>query len=145
MQIFLGGTCGKNTWREAIVIPGLLEREVALEQIFNPIVEHWDEQAQRREDEAKADHNYLLLYVLASPDPQTPDVTQVSGYSLVEAVMSLYDAPERTVVLFDTTGQARKTTKGMRKAEQDLRKRFPCAMIFGAHEYDRMLDCLAFR
>jgi len=25
---------------------------------------------------------------------------------LVEAVMSLYDAPERTVVLFDTTGQA---------------------------------------
>lgn len=145
MRVFLGGTCGKNAWRESIVIPGLLERGVAHEQIFNPVVSHWNEQAQQREDAAKADPDCLLLYVLASPDPETPDVTQVSGYSLVEAVMSLYDAPDRTMVLFDTTGQAPKTAKGMRKAEQDLRKRFPGAVIFNVHEYGGMLDCLAFR
>lgn len=139
--VFLGGTCGRNSWREGIVIPGLLARGVAPECIYNPVVSHWDAQAQAREDAAKASPDYLLLYVLASPDPATPDVRSISGYSLAEAIMSLYDAPNRTVVLFDTTGQERKTAKGMRKAEQDLRQRFPRAPIFT--EYAELVDWLA--
>jgi hypothetical protein len=142
-RIFLGGTCGKNPWRESLVIPALLERGVQPDQIFNPVVSHWDETAQANEDAAKASPDYLVLFVLASPDPQTAEVTQVSGYSLVEAVMALYDAPERAVVFFDTTGMARKTAKGMRKAEQDLRQRFPQAPIFS--DYAALIDWIASR
>lgn len=144
MRVFLGGTCGSNHWREEIVIPGLLERGVALEQIFNPVVERWDETAQANEDASKASPDHLLLFVLASPDPATPDVTQVSGYSLVEAVMALYDAPSRTIVLFDTTSQARKAAKGMRKAAQDLRLRFPDAPIF-TDDFGATIECVAAR
>lgn len=140
-RVFLGGTCASNPWREEIVIPGLLERGVTPEQIFNPVVPHWDEQAQAREDTAKADPDYLLLFVLASPDPARADVTQISGYSLVEAVMALYDAPKRTVVLFDTTGMAHRTVKGMTKAAQDLQQRFPDAPIF--YNYSALIDWLA--
>lgn len=141
-RLFLGGTCGDNSWREDIVIPALLEHGIRLERIFNPVVSHWDEQAQANEDAAKANPDYLLLFVLASPaDPSAMDVTQISGYSLAEAIMSLYDAPERTVVLFNTAGMAKKTAKGMKKAEQDLRLRFPDAPIFT--DYSPLIDWLA--
>lgn len=140
-RIFLGGTCGDNPWREDIVIPGLLERGIRQERIFNPVVSHWDEQAQANEDAAKANPAYLLLFVLASPaDPSATEVTQISGYSLAEAIMALYDVPERVVLLFDTTGMARKTAKGMNKTEQDLRQRFPTAPIF--NDYSALVDWL---
>jgi hypothetical protein len=140
-QVFLGGTCGDNHWREDIVIPALLERGIAPSRIFNPVVSHWDKQAQANEDAAKAHPQCLLLFVLASPDPASADVSQVSGYSLVETVMALYDYPARTVVLFDVTGMARKTAKGLRKAQQDLCARFPEAPIFT--DYSALIDCLA--
>ncbi|HEY0754250.1 MAG TPA: hypothetical protein VGD98_09830 [Ktedonobacteraceae bacterium] len=127
--IFLGGTVGAHPWREQIVIPGLLAKGVPEQAIFNPVVTSWDEAAQQREDQAKADPTYLLLYVLASPEYQPESVT-VSGYSLVEAVMSLYEAPRRTVLVFDTALMSRRTAKGMRKAAQDLQERFPTAPIF---------------
>jgi len=142
-QIFLGGTCGNNPWRESLMIPALLEHGVRPEQIFNPVVSHWDETAQANEDAAKANPDYLLLFVLASPDPEASEVTQISGYSLAEAIMALYDAPARTVVLFDTTGMARKTAKGMRKTEQDLRQRFPQAPIFS--DYAALIDWIVSR
>jgi hypothetical protein len=142
-QVFLGGTCGNNHWREEIVIPALLGRGIALHQIFNPVVSHWDEQAQANEDAAKADPDCLLLFVLASPDPTTTEVTQVSGYSLVETVMALYDSPARTAVLFDVTGMARKTAKGLRKAQQDLCARFPQAPIFT--DYPALIEWVAAR
>lgn len=139
-RIFLGGTCGDNHWRENIVIPGLLERGIASEQMFNPVVEHWDEAAQQREDQAKA-HAAYQLYVIASPDPSAPDVANVSAYSLVEATMSLYDASQRTVVLVDTTGMDRHTAKAITKAAMDWRKRFPAAPIF--IEYPVLIEWLA--
>lgn len=132
-KIFLGGTVGVNPWRETAVLPGLLAKGVPEHAVFNPVVIHWDAQAQAREDQAKQDPLCLLLYVLASPDG-TEDSRIVSGYSLVEAVMSLYDAPERTVVVFDTSSMARRTARGMQKAAQDLRKRFPDAPIFTSYQ-----------
>ncbi len=136
-QVFLGGTCGSNTWRETIVIPGLLERGVSVGQMFNPVVSDWNEQAQAREDEAKRTMEYML-YVIASPEPGTTDV---SAYSLVELLMALYDAPERTVALFDTSGMQNHTAKAIRKSLQDLRARFPEAPIFT--EYNALMDWLA--
>jgi hypothetical protein len=143
MKVFLGGTTRHNDWRSAIVIPGLLERGIAPEQIFNPLVAHWDAAAQADEDARKADPEYLLLFVLASPEPAEADCTQISGYSLAEMIMALYDAPQRTAVLVDVTGLAAWTAKGLKKAEQDLRLRFPSAPIFT--DYAALLDYLASR
>lgn len=138
-HIFLGGTCGNNPWRETIVIPRLLAKGVPQEALFNPVVSHWDAQAQAREDQAKQDEQFLLLFVIASPDPATTP-KEVSGYSLVEVVMSLYDWPQRTVAVFDTAHMAQKTAKRMQKAAQDLQQRFPTAPIFLS--YDTAIDWL---
>ncbi len=127
-QVFLGGTCGSNPWREQLVIPGLLARGIPAQALFNPVVAQWDAQAQAREDEAKRTATYQL-YVIANPDPQA-QTANLSAYSLVELVMALYDAPERTVVVFATTGMADHTAKAIRKAAQDLYERFPSAPIF---------------
>lgn len=127
-MIFLGGTIGANTWRTDIVIPALIARGIAEADLFNPVVEHWNEQAMKNEDAAKRTADYLL-YVLASPDPHG-STANVSAYSIVEATMNLYDAAERTVVVLDTTGMAKHTMKAMTKAISDLRKRFPAAPIY---------------
>ena len=132
-RIFLGGTVGANAWRESVVIPGLLARGVPPQAIFSPVVPHWDAQAQAQEDQAKRDPDCLLLYVLASPDSMMNSPV-VSGYSLVEAVMSLYDAPHRTVIVFDTSHMAKRTARGMEKAAQDLRQRFPYAPILTTYD-----------
>lgn len=139
-HVFLGGTCGHNHWREEIVIPGLVERGVSPQALFNPVVEHWDEGAQTREDEMKRTARWCL-YVIASPDPAATDCSAVSGYSLVEATMSLYDAPERTVILVETTGMTKHTAKSVTKAATDWRQRFPDAPIFV--EYAALLDWVA--
>lgn len=140
--VFLGGTCGDNHWREDIVIPGLLERGVDPDCLFNPVVEQWGEEAQRNEDRVKAFADYQL-YVIASPDPSAPDVTNVSGYSLVEATMGLYDAPAKTLILVDTTGMAKHTAKAIAKCATDWHQRFPCAPIFA--DYASLIECLANR
>jgi hypothetical protein len=139
-RIFLGGTVGNNTWRVAVMIPGLLSKGIPEQAIFNPVVSHWDKAAQEREDQAKRDEHCLLLFVIASPDP-TGEATAVSGYSLVEMVMALYDAPERTIVVFDLSQMARKPAKGMKKAADDLKERFPQAPIF--FTYEQAIEWLA--
>jgi hypothetical protein len=131
-MIFLGGTVGANNWRTKIVIPALIERGISKEALFDPVVEHWDKAAQTREDEAKRTADYVL-FVLASPNPHS-DTSNVSAYSLVEATMGLYDAPDRTVVILDTTGMPKHTAKAMRKAYNDLRRRFPEAALFDKYE-----------
>ena len=138
-MIFLGGTIGANTWRTDIIIPALIARGVAEDALFNPVVEHWNKQAMENEDAAKHTADYLL-YVLASPDPHG-HTANVSAYSIVEATMHLYDAPERTVVDYDTMGMAKHTTKAMTKAMSDLRQRFPNAPIFD--NYDDAIEYLA--
>lgn len=138
--VFLGGTCGKNHWREDIVIPGLLERGVSPDALFNPVVENWDDAAREREDEMKRTARWQL-YVIASPDPGMADCPVVSGYSLVEATMGLYDAPARTVILVDTTGMAEATEASIAKAVADWWWRFPDAPIFA--DYAALIEWLA--
>lgn len=141
--IFLGGTCGKNHWREDIVIPGLLERGVSPDALFNPVVpdgQPWDDAAREREDEIKHTARWQL-YVIASPDPGMAECPGVSGYSLVEATMGLYDAPERTLVLVDTMGMAKHTAKSIAKTATDWHRRFPNAPIFA--DYAALIEWLA--
>ena len=126
--VFLGGTCGKNTWRDGL-IQRLMERGVPKEALFNPVVEHWDEEAQRREDLMKVDQSVFMLYMLA--DPMTEE-GRLSFYSLLEATMGLYDEPHRTAVVFDSTRMPSRSAKSNDKACADLKKRFPGAPIFGS-------------
>jgi hypothetical protein len=137
--IFLGGTVGSNAWRETIVIPGLLARGIPFDRLFNPVVEHWTPEARQREDEVKR-AAWCMLYVIASPDPLN-GTANVSAYSLVELVMSLYDAPDRTIALFDMTNMAPHTSKAVQKSVSDLQARFPTAPIFT--EYRVMMDWIA--
>lgn len=124
--VFLGGTCGNNHWREDIVIPALLEHGVSPDLLFNPVVEDWDAAAQAREDAIKADPRTLMVFVIANPKLPGQDV---SAYSLVEAIMGLYDAPHRTAMVFVPDELSPGVAYALGKATADLRKRFPAGHI----------------
>lgn len=136
MLVFLGGTCGQNEWRK-----GFLRQATSVgfpaEMFFNPVVENWDEAAQQREEVAKRDCLVNLFYLA---DPFEAD-NRVSFYSLCEAIMGLYDNPQKTVVIFDDSGMPPHAAKSMKKAQQDLRKRFPDGNIFSS--YDELFNYLA--
>jgi len=124
-QVFLGGTCGNNNWRDGL-ISRLISRGIPPECLFNPVVEHWNEEAQRREEIAKTDASYMLFFIA---DPRQEGIN-VSFYSVIEATMALYDEPKGTVVVFDTTGMGEHNTKAMNQACKVLKTRFPDANIF---------------
>ena len=83
--VFLGGTVGESSWRQSVTLL-LIQAGVAAERIFDPVVSEWTDQSQALEDEAKRQADYLLFYLC-----------DVSGYSLVEATMGLYDRMASTV------------------------------------------------
>lgn len=141
-KVFLGGTCGSNRWREEIVVPGLLERGIAPEQIFNPVVEHWTPADQEREDEAKRTYP-IVLFTIASVDPSRDEVRETSAYSMVEATRAALTYPERAVIMIDTTGLARRTAKGINKAAQDWQEDAPELPIF--RDYSALIEHLATR
>jgi hypothetical protein len=130
-HVFLGGTCGDNNWRKEIVIPLFESYGISSDSLFDPVVEHWDAEAQAREDDAKRTARFML-FVIASPDPQS-GTANVSAYSLVELIMGLYDDPDRTVAVFDTIGMASHAAKAINKSFKDLLTRFPGAPIFSTY------------
>ena len=125
--IFLGGTTGANKWRDGFT-DTLVARGVSSHDIFNPVVEHWDEAARATEEKVKAECGYLMFYL------GNPGNGQPSAYSMVEATMALYDKPERTVVLFDTAGFEGHALKAMTQSFNVLKVRFPDANIFLGQE-----------
>jgi len=125
--VFLGGTVAGNNWREGF-IERLVARGVPSEAFFNPVVTDWNEEAQRREEEAKRKATHFLYY-LADP---MQEGNPLSGYSMVEATMALYDHQESAVVVFDTTGMDGHALKAMAQTEKVLRRRHPNANIFGS-------------
>jgi hypothetical protein len=124
VSIFLGGTVGNSNWR-APFIADLVSRGVPAEGLFDPVVPDWTPECQAAEDRAKATAQYNLFYIT---NPAQEGIN-VSAYSLVEAVMGLYDQPSNTVVVFDNTGYTGHVLKALTKIEKDLRKRFPNAFI----------------
>ena len=125
-DVFLGGTCANNRWREEVVIPALLKRGVPNTTIFNPNLGPgmWNEEAQALEDRVKQNCALMVYYI-----GDTRDGAGVSLYSAVEATMALYDDPERTIVVIDPAGTEGHLTKALNKTLKDLRRRFPKAVI----------------
>lgn len=123
-QVFLGGTCGKNQWRESFT-KELLKRGVAADAIFNPVVADWNEEAQKKEDAAKSESAYMLFYIA---NPYT-EGNQVSAYSLVEAVMGLYEDLHRTIVVIDPSDTVEHVSKALTKSGVDLKMKFPMNIL----------------
>jgi hypothetical protein len=124
--VFLGGTAAKNGWRPGFVNE-LEQRGIPTEVFFDPVVADWNEEAQRREEDAKRDATHLLFYIANPCQEGNP----LSAYSMVEAAMALYDKPTRTVVVFDTEGMEGHPLKAMNQTFKVLKTRFPNANIFG--------------
>lgn len=137
MLIFLGGTVGHNPWRKKLIHD--LGTDAAL---FDPVVEDWNEEAQEAEERAKREADLFVFYIA---NPKQEGIS-VSSYSLVEATMALYDAPESTVVAFDYNGYGplhAHSVKALKQAEKVLRARFPEASIFSS--YTELCDWLKLR
>lgn len=83
-KVFLGGTCNGSKWRD-ILIPKLKI------DYFNPVVENWDEEAQKREVEERQNCDYCL-YVI------TPKMSGV--YSIAEVVEDSIKRPEKTLFFY---------------------------------------------
>ncbi|HLK62823.1 MAG TPA: nucleoside 2-deoxyribosyltransferase domain-containing protein [Bryobacteraceae bacterium] len=140
--VFLGGTCGNNKWRESFTAE-LVRRGFPGNGIFNPVVPDWTPEAQLAEDRAK-DEAWMNLFYIADPRQES---SPVSVYSIVEAVMGLYDSPDRTLVVFDLTGISGHVLKALQKTYADLKKRFPSRAIFDnrGDALDFLLQGLAHR
>lgn len=118
--VFLGGTVAGNGWRKKF-IRELTALGVPHSELFNPVVEEWNEEAQAKEEEAKKNATHMLFFLGAPMQDGNP----LSTYSMIEATMALYDAPEKTVVVFDPTGIGGHALKAYKQTEKVLRKRFP--------------------
>lgn len=59
MNVFLGGTCGKSTWRNEL-IPFLQSNDITF---FNPVVEDWTPECQELElkERSKADLTLFMI------------------------------------------------------------------------------------
>lgn len=123
--VFLGGTCGNNKWRNAL-IARMVSRGCLACWFYDPVVADWDEAARRREDQVKRSADYLFFYLGNPKESGNPQ----SAYSMVEATMAQYDSG-RVVVVFDHASlDARHAIAASKKAYADLSARFPYAPIF---------------
>jgi len=84
LSVFLGGTCGKSTWREELI--NMLSEKVSY---FNPIVKKWNEECQRIEDEHKEKDDIFLFVVTPETD---------NAYTISEVTESSISRPESTIV-----------------------------------------------
>ena len=81
MEVFLGGTCNGSTWREELIPKLKID-------YFNPVVEDWNEEAQRKEIEKRETCDFCL-YVI------TKEMKGV--YSIAEVVDDSNKRPEKTI------------------------------------------------
>ena len=106
-RVFLGGTCNNSTWREELI--PMLKIDY-----FNPVVEDWDDNAQKREIFERQICDFVL-YVITS---------EMAGvYSIAEVVDDSNKRPEKTLfcVLMDgfTEGQMRSLLSVARMVEEN--------------------------
>ena len=134
--LFLGGTAANNRWRDGFT-DALMARGVSSDIIFNPVVAEWNEEAQAREEKAKASASHLLFYIANPMQEGNP----LSAYSMVEATMALYDKGDRTVVVFDSNGMEGHFLKALNQTRKVIQARFPDARIY--ESADAAIDGLA--
>jgi hypothetical protein len=86
IKVFLGGTCNGSTWREDFI--KLLKDEGLEIDCFNPVVDVWTTECQKKE-EIEKDKADWILYVI------TPD--QKGIYSIAEVVDDSNKRPDKVI------------------------------------------------
>ena len=82
----LFGTCNDSTWREELI--SKLDPEVSY---FNPVVDDWNEEAQKNEDWHKLNDSFILITL-------TPLAT--GFYTIAEIMALAYTSPERLIFCY---------------------------------------------
>ena len=126
-QVFLGGTTSLNEWCKGF-IERFEARGINRSVFIDPVVPKWTDEAKAREYRQKADRNILKLYYLG--DTGDGSGLFISSNSQDEAHTGLYDDPERTAVVFDTTGLNRSASERLMIIHDRWVGRFPNAPIF---------------
>lgn len=91
INIFLGGTCANNNWREEFTA-ALVAAGIPAETIYNPVLPPgvpWTQADADREHENKAAAKFNLFYIA---DPKQEGNT-FSAYSTCEAIMGVVRWP----------------------------------------------------
>jgi len=81
-KVFLGGTCGKSTWRDYVISKLNID-------YFNPVVDDWNEEAYKKELEERENCDFCLYTI-------TPHMEGV--YSIAEVVDDSNKRPEKTIL-----------------------------------------------
>lgn len=84
MEVFLGGTANGSTWRDALI------KDLKIDY-FNPIVDDWNEEAQKKEIQKRKTCDYVLCVL-------TPKMKGV--YSVAEVVDDSNKRPEKTLFCY---------------------------------------------
>lgn len=106
-RIFLGGTCGKSTWRNQLISKIKVN-------YFNPLVENWTEECQAIEEDEKTNKCDVHFYCI------TKEMFGV--YSIAEVVDSANQKSKTTILQVIPDGFDEHQIKSL-KAVCDLIKR----------------------
>lgn len=100
LKVFLGGTCNGSTWRNELI------KKLKIDY-FNPVVEDWDEKAQKREIYER-EHCDFCLYVI------TPKMSGV--YSIAEVIDDSNKRPDKTIFCYLEADYPDRFTEGQLKS-----------------------------
>lgn len=113
-KVFLGGTCNGSTWREKLI-------PVIQINYFNPVVENWTEEAQKKEEIEKLVDCDIHLYVITS------EMTGV--YSIAEVVDSVHNRMKKTILHVIPDGFSASQLKSLEATVNLIRRRGGIAYI----------------
>lgn len=106
-DIFLGGTCAESEWREQLI------PKIEKLTCFDPVVDDWNEEAQKEEKRQRKDCRFCL-YVI------TPQMEGV--YSIAEVVDDSNKRPKATVFCVLKKHQNKEFTKGQMKSLDQVKE-----------------------
>lgn len=87
-KVFLGGTCNGSRWRDELI------PELTIDY-FNPVVDDWNEEAQKEEERQKEACDILLFVI-------TPEMAGV--FSIAEVIQYSNKRPQDTVFFYNEYG-----------------------------------------
>lgn len=106
LKVFLGGTCNNSKWREKLI------KKLNIDY-FNPVVDDWDEEAQKREIKERKISKFVLYTI-------TPLMKGV--YSIAEVVDDSNKQPESTIFCILQKDEDKKFDKEQLKSLNQVAK-----------------------
>lgn len=98
--VFLGGTCAESRWRESLI-------NMLRVDYFNPVVDDWDEDAQKNEVRMRSLCEICLFVI-------TPKMEGV--YSIAEVIDDSNKRPRNTIFCFIEEDDGKQWSVGQRKS-----------------------------